>query len=415
MSPERREDYMFDSAGNAVIRKISEAGKIVHRNKITINGEMQNGSDPHSTFDYYILRKKTPNFKARDKKSINIVDLFCGCGGLTLGIFEACKAINIGCNVLIALDNDIDSLEVYKQNFNPRMTFCKDICSIINGNFNDSLTKEEKDLSKNMDKIDLLLAGPPCQGHSDLNNHTRRNDKRNGLYEKVGRFAEIMRPTSIIIENVPAVMNDRKKSIQKTSNFLESLGYRVSMEVVDLASIGVPQKRKRHILVASLKKIVDIPGIIQKFRVDDIRTVEWAIKDLENRKNGSIFDRPSKHTDENKRRIQYLFNKKLYNLPDSMRPPCHREKDHTYKAMYGRLRYDQPAQTITSGFVSPGQGRFIHPAQPRTITPHEAARLQLFSDFFDFSSARSRTALADMIGNAVPMKLSYILGLELIG
>lgn len=82
--------------------------------------------------------------------------------------------------------------------------------------------------------------------------------------------------------------------------------------------------------------------------------------------------------------------------------------------MYGRLRYDAPAQTITGGFVSPGQGRFVHPSQERTLTPHEAARLQFFPDFFDFSAAQTRTGLAQMIGNAVPMTLAYVFCLEFI-
>jgi DNA (cytosine-5)-methyltransferase 1 len=82
--------------------------------------------------------------------------------------------------------------------------------------------------------------------------------------------------------------------------------------------------------------------------------------------------------------------------------------------MYGRLKPHEPAQTITSGFGSPGQGRFVHPTQLRTLTPHEAARLQFFPDFFDFSLAKKKTALASMIGNAAPMKLSYVFGLELL-
>jgi DNA (cytosine-5)-methyltransferase 1 len=82
--------------------------------------------------------------------------------------------------------------------------------------------------------------------------------------------------------------------------------------------------------------------------------------------------------------------------------------------MYGRLRPELPANTITTGFGSPGQGRYIHPTQPRTLTAHEAARLQMFPDFFDFSAARSYKTLAKMIGNAVPMKLTYLLTLGLL-
>jgi DNA (cytosine-5)-methyltransferase 1 len=95
-------------------------------------------------------------------------------------------------------------------------------------------------------------------------------------------------------------------------------------------------------------------------------------------------------------------------LPNKLRPPCHRNKpDHRYKSMYGRLRWDQPAQTITTGFGSPGQGRYLHPDLPRTLTPHEAARVQFFPDWFDFGKAPSRSALAHCIGNAVPPKLGF--------
>jgi len=112
--------------------------------------------------------------------------------------------------------------------------------------------------------------------------------------------------------------------------------------------------------------------------------------------------------------MQYLLTTGNFDLPDERRPPCHRGGGHSYKSMYGRLSWDMPAQTVTRGFGSPGQGRFIHPARPRTITPHEAARLQFFPDFFDFSSVSKRTELATMIGNAVPMKLSYVFALEML-
>jgi DNA (cytosine-5)-methyltransferase 1 len=112
--------------------------------------------------------------------------------------------------------------------------------------------------------------------------------------------------------------------------------------------------------------------------------------------------------------MKYLVNKGVYRLPDRMRPDCHKDGNHTYASVYGRLNWDEPAQTITGGFISPGQGRFVHPSLPRTLTPHEAARLQFFPDFFDFSNVEKRTALAEMIGNAVPMKLSYAFCVEFL-
>jgi DNA (cytosine-5)-methyltransferase 1 len=99
--------------------------------------------------------------------------------------------------------------------------------------------------------------------------------------------------------------------------------------------------------------------------------------------------------------MAWLIEHDEHDLPNALRPPCH-QSEHSYRSMYGRLRWDQPAQTVTTGFGSMGQGRFVHPATARTITAHEAARLQTIPDFFDFSLARTRGSLARLIGNAVP-------------
>jgi DNA (cytosine-5)-methyltransferase 1 len=107
---------------------------------------------------------------------------------------------------------------------------------------------------------------------------------------------------------------------------------------------------------------------------------------------------------QTEKRINFLFDNQLYELPNEQRPPCHRDKAHSYDTVYGRLRWDRPAQTITSGFYCMCMGRYVHPEQRRTLTGHEAARLQFFPDFFDFSPAKSRTKLAEIIGNAVPPK-----------
>src|SRR5262249_32294085 len=117
---------------------------------------------------------------------------------------------------------------------------------------------------------------------------------------------------------------------------------------------------------------------------------------------------------ENQQRIKHLHDKGIYDLPNSIRPVCHQNDEHSYRSMYGRILPDEPAQTLTCGFASPGQGRYVHPTQRRTLTPHEAARLQFFPDSFDFSGVPSRKALARMIGNAVPMKLSYAFCLEFL-
>ena len=130
--------------------------------------------------------------------------------------------------------------------------------------------------------------------------------------------------------------------------------------------------------------------------------------------NLTPFYQPSRPTAENAKRIQYLFDNDIHDLPNSLRPSCHRDKQHAYISMYGRMHWDKPAQTLTSGFGSMGQGRFVHPTRPRLITPHEAARLQGFPDFFDFTVVDSVTALREMIANAVPPPLTLAFVAEFI-
>lgn len=344
---------------------------------------------------------------------VRVADLFSGCGGLSLGVQEACSCLGIGFEPLLAIDNDERALTVYERNFEPVHAVNDDITSILDGGVGAPATATEMAWQDKLGRVDVLLAGPPCQGHSDLNNKSRRQDPRNLLYERVGRFAELFHPEHILIENVPAVVHGRDGTLSATVELLQKVGYHVDAGLVGLIGLGVAQRRKRHIVVASLTKRVAIAGIVEKYRVPE-RDLRWAIGDLEGTRGGGEFERPASLSAENRRRIRYLFENNLYELPNEQRPECHQNAEHSYKSMYGRLRWTDPAQTITSGFGSPGQGRFVHPSEPRTLTPHEAARLQFFPDFFDFSCIENRTALARMIGNAVPMRLSYVFLVELL-
>ncbi|MFY9619547.1 MAG: DNA cytosine methyltransferase [Pyrinomonadaceae bacterium] len=341
------------------------------------------------------------------------MDLFSGCGGLSLGAREACTALGKQFKSILAVDEDSSSLEIYKRNFNPTLAIDDDIWSVLSGELGTRLQKEEKALLKKIGAVDICLAGPPCQGHSDLNNHTRRKDTRNHLYERVARFAEIAEPSNLIIENVPNVINANEKALDNTIARLEKLGYKVDTNVVHLADLGVPQRRKRDVLIASSTR-PSIEDIVTRHKVSAERTVRWAIADLARKAPEGLLDTPSVLHRDNVKRIKYLMRYGKFDLPNRLRPVCHQD-DHSYVSMYGRLKYDELAQTITSGFGSPGQGRYIHPTCRRSLTPHEAARLQFFPDSFDFSSVQRRTVLANMIANAVPMILSFICILQLLG
>ena len=106
-------------------------------------------------------------------------------------------------------------------------------------------------------------------------------------------------------------------------------------------------------------------------------------------------------TPVNQRRMDYLIDNDIHDLPNSERPPC-QQGDHTYPAVYGRMHWDLPSPTLTTGFGCNGRGRFTHPLEARVLTPHEAARVQTFPDFFDLTLIDKRTDLHDLIGNAVP-------------
>ena len=213
----------------------------------------------------------------------------------------------------------------------------------------------------------------------------------------------------VIVENVPAVLRDQGKVVDATVEALESEGYDVAGAVLDLRYMGLPQTRKRHVLLASLDKEFvpeDVLATLQRRSEVRERGVGWAIADLQDISQTNGFDMASKPSRDNAARIRWLFENDEYDLPNDQRPPCHRNGSHTYNSIYGRLRWDRPAQTITTGFNSIGQGRNIHPTRPRTITPHEAARLQFIPDFFSFEAVDTRSGWARLIGNAVPPLLT---------
>lgn len=354
----------------------------------------------------WLKRKEFP--QSQGEKTINLIDLFCGCGGFSLGAMEAASANNINLRIDLAIDLDKDCIEVYKNNINNAKVFNKDICEILPGNIGAGLSFEEKQLQRKIGKIDIILAGPPCQGHSNLNNKTRRNDPRNQLYLKVIRAIEVLKPKIAIIENVTAIKFDKSGLINKSEEFLTNLGYKVELIEINARNFNVAQNRKRLLLVAyNLVFHRTLEKYIKTINNDKL-SLKDVIGDLveEPEDKDSIFYIASKDSPQNKKRINYLFDNDLYDLPNNLRPNCHSEKIHSYVSMYGRLKMDLPAQTITSGFGSMGQGRYVHPLKKRVLTPHEAARIQGFPDYFAFDTLNNRGSLHRMIGNAVPPPVS---------
>jgi DNA (cytosine-5)-methyltransferase 1 len=333
---------------------------------------------------------------------------------MSIGLAEAASRAGYRFEVALAADSEPAAIRIYQSNLPKAEARVARIEEIFEGAVGAPLTNSENEIAGAVGPVDLLLGGPPCQGHSDLNNHTRRRDPKNALYLRMARAAEVLAPKVVVIENVTPVQWDESGVLKATFEALIASGYQAAGRVLDLRRVGVPQRRRRFVLIASRLATVDPKNVLDHLADatpgHQDRTVRWAIEDLINCNLATVYDTASQTSKENAKRIRFLFEKRLYDLPNENRPKCHRDRVHSYVSMYGRLHWNEPAQTITTGFGSMGQGRYVHPQRRRTITPHEAARLQTFPDWFDFGEKTPRGVIAQAIGNAVPPLLMLELG-----
>lgn len=359
----------------------------------------------------------------RINRSVRIVDLCSGAGGLATGVKWACEAVGVRPVVELAVDINERARAVYKLNLRPLRSIGQSVANLVDYS-NPSVCEQQyikpalsrEDYAGLVGKIDIVLAGPPCEGNSNLNNHTRRSDRRNELYVATVATAVALDARVIAIENVAAVTRASQDVVPRSIAMLHREGYSVICNnlVLDASEFGAAQRRRRHFLIASKSNsVTEVLARLNALKVPPISALE-AISDLSDITGQSAFDQPANLSDANRRRIQYLFEQaEGYDLPDSERPECHRDKDHTYPSVYGRMRPDEPSSTITTGFLSPGRGRYVHPIRPRSLTLHEGARLQGFPDDFRWYKDGQeifRNPLAHLIGDAVPPQLGFAVG-----
>lgn len=404
------ESFRWDEADGAIVRTVRDRGGHGIESRIQLRHPPKS-KDLGAEFDAAWLRAPERP-KLRDAVDVRFADLFAGCGAMSIGVVEACRALGKTAHPMFAADMNGKALDVYKENFTPKRSASDPIEYDLDSPIGSAPSEREKALKKRVGKIDLVVGGPPCQGNSDLNNHTRRRDPKNALYLRMVRFAEVFDPSSIIIENVRGVLHDENDVVGVAQRALEHHGYTVEVLVIPGEDLGVPQRRRRVFLLASKKELTPLGEQLGWYRQPS-RSFAWACRDLVKTTTHPLLDAPGIPSATNKRRIDYLFDNDCYDLPNSERPSCHRDKEHSYNSVYGRMRWNTPAPTITTGFGSMGQGRYVHPKQRRTITPHEAARLQFIPDFFTFGDS-NRAAIAEMIGNAVPPKMAYVAALHLL-
>lgn len=403
--------------GDFVVRKIFLRGKEVSTCCLPLVEE--NSGDAHADYDLAWLFSKTAQ-TASAGEPVRTVDLFSGCGGLSLGIGEAARAVGRPHQALAGIDLSRSQREIFKANFPEAEVLGDDVAELFAGDVGDPVTDETIEGIRDWLNLDVLAGGPPCQGHSNLNNYTRADDDRNNLALKMARAAEVLNPKFVIVENVPGVLKDKRGMWQAMKDSLHGLGYETVCRTMKAERYGVAQRRHRQFVLAWKENQFgsEVKGTVLRtleyLEVTQPRHVTWVLNPMISRYDGdSVFNSQPNVTETTQARINELHAEGEYNLQDQMRPDCHREKSHTYKSVYGRMRPDRPASTMTTGFSVMGRGRFVHPTEPRMLTPHEAAMVQFFPDFFDFGD-RGRNEYCEAIGNAVPSKLGMVVALGLL-
>ena len=315
------------------------------------------------------------------------IDLFSGCGGLTLGLKRA------GFRVLGAVENDPVAVETYKKNHERVVIWSQDICEL-------PVSRVMRRLKLRRGQLDLLAGCPPCQGFSTmttLNGTPVADDARNDLVFEFVRFVRGLRPKAVMMENVPGLAKDGR--IETIVEELQRIGYNCTRDVLDAANYGVPQRRRRFILVAG--RGMSIPFARRARRR---RSVRETLKKIGKRTKTDPLHSLAEHRSEGVRQLIRLIPKdggSRLNLGTESQLPCHRKCDG-FKDVYGRMAWDDVAPTITGGCFNPSKGRFIHPVRHRAITLREAALLQTFPSNYYFSLRRGKCHAAQMIGNALP-------------
>ena len=345
-----------------------------------------------------ILKKVNPVPGSR----IATVELFCGAGGMAHGFFLE------GIDVIAGFDVDKTCKYAYKKNNSARFKE-KDI-SDLNAQEIRKLYPE--------DSVKVLAGCAPCQPFSTYA-YTRKekNDKWTLLYE-FSRIINQVHPDIVTMENVPTLITyDNGKVFSDFVENLKGKGYHVWYDTVNCPDYGIPQHRRRLVLLAS--KFGDITLIQKTHLPNEYLSVEDAIGHLEPIKAGTSSEKDPLHRSRDLTPINMLRIKATPEggdwrcWPEDLILECHkRDSGKTFKSVYGRMNWKEPSPTITTEFVGIGNGRFGHPVQDRAISLREAALLQTFPFYYDFidpDATFSSHNIAIHIGNSVPVRLGQII------
>jgi len=347
-------------------------------------------------------KRKTFN---RSKSNIKVIDLFCGIGGLTNGLIKA------GLDVIAGIDNDITCKYGFEYNNSTRFIH-KDILQVTAKDINELFGNDKR-------TITVLAGCAPCQPFSRYNAGKVTKEQ----LEPLGRYAQLIKeilPDIVSMENVSGLADMKKYPIFKV--FIENLmrcGYNYKYEIVNTSDYGVPQSRKRLVLLAS--QFGDIK-LVKRTHMNKKVTVRDVISGLPPIKDGEVCTKDPLHR---ARKLNHINVNRIKSTPHdggnssswnkNLRLKCHnKESGKTYRSsVYGRMKWDEPGPTMTTQCVGLGNGRFGHPEQDRAISLREAALLQTFPKSYRFVEPGSpiyMAHIAKFIGNAVPVRLGVIIG-----
>lgn len=335
-----------------------------------------------------------------------VIDLFCGIGGLSCGLIRS------GLNVIAGFD--IDPTCRYTYNYNNHVEYYDQNIREVTG--------EQLNALYGDDQVHVLVGCAPCQPFSQMRvkmGNANVQDEKYDLLLEFGRLIEETHPAIISMENVPRI---RETNVfHEFIKILDRDGYYHSERVVFCPDYGIPQTRRRFVLVGSLIGPIDL--IPPTHNPQDVHIRDF-IGDLPKIPAGGVCETDPLHrsaalSDRNLERIRASIPGGTWrDWPENLRCKCHlKNSGQTYSSVYGRMTWDQIGPTITTQFYSYGTGRYGHPEQDRALSLREGALLQTFPEDYDFIDPDRPFVFRDVarhIGNAVPVRLGEIIGQTII-
>ena len=342
--------------------------------------------------------------------TLTAIDAFSGAGGLSVGLKRA------GFKVLAAIETESHACDTYSANHPEVLCINRDIREVAGA----TLFSEFE-----LPSIDLLAGCPPCQGFTSLTAKYKKGvDQRDELVLEVARLAEETKPRAIMMENVPGLAHKGKRLFKELQKRLCDMGYLLNVKILQTADYGVPQFRKRLVLLAGLGFSIPMPQPTHAAsQMDGLRrwkTVRDAIGGMpspmklseakaHDNRNMSNWHVVRNMTERNMARLNSLKAGEIRSsIPENLKPRCHRDGYPGYSNVYGRMQWDRPSPTITGGCTTLSKGRFGHPDQPRTISVREAALLQSFPIDYKLTTPYMEH-VCNMIGNALPCDFAEVI------